>query len=466
MIKPLIQPRRISRPASGIASNPISGGLIVAARNSVNKVQESTQKISKGLNKDQKFTMNYVEFFGSKKTTKILKKNLKSIRESLTNTFSMAKTLKKRVADISKTGLGGGAIGGVLGILGKGLLGGILGKVVLGALIGLAVGGIGYFLYKNTGRFFQFLRENIDQLTPIIQQALARAAEKVATPTGTSELIDELSKNVDLDTQIILEENPDMSREDAVSMAVLANVNTLQSRIDELVEDRKKLNKVTQLDEVTDINKQIQLLESGQKFLRTGNQFLDPISSAFLSQNFGGKFAPIGYDKLPENERLKTVVNYVETSPQSLDVLKLQLLQSSKLGGDDSKMRFYEDALNYIEAKQQNKTDEFIKQKGILPEAIDVNKIRRENTEQLKNEYPNILNPKSQPKEKKNNNINIIQSGSGNKRGSGANKNANNNLLSSKPDSGIIDVAFLSSLNSDMAMERGTSKSNLGIYMG
>ncbi len=62
--------------------------------------------------------------------------------------------------------------------------------------------------------------------------------------------------------------------------------------------------------------------------------------------------------------------------------------------------------------------------------------------------------------------VNLIQSGSGNKRGSGANNNANNNLLSSKPESGIIDVAFLSSLNSDMAMERGTSKSNLGIYMG
>ena len=57
MIKPLIQPRRISRPASGIASNPISGGLIVAARNSVNKVQESTQTISKGLNKDQKLAI-------------------------------------------------------------------------------------------------------------------------------------------------------------------------------------------------------------------------------------------------------------------------------------------------------------------------------------------------------------------------------------------------------------------------
>ena len=77
MITPTIRPR--------IAFKPISRGLIVAARNSVNKVQESTQTISKGLNKNEKFAMNYVEFFGSKKTTKILKKNLKSIKESLTD---------------------------------------------------------------------------------------------------------------------------------------------------------------------------------------------------------------------------------------------------------------------------------------------------------------------------------------------------------------------------------------------
>ena len=53
MIKPLIQPRRISRPMNGIASNPISRGLITAAKNSVNKVKESTQTISKELNSDQ-----------------------------------------------------------------------------------------------------------------------------------------------------------------------------------------------------------------------------------------------------------------------------------------------------------------------------------------------------------------------------------------------------------------------------
>ena len=68
MIRPAIQPTSAFR--------PISRGLITAAKNSVNKVQESTQTISKGLNKNQKFAMNYVEFFGSKKTAKILKKNL------------------------------------------------------------------------------------------------------------------------------------------------------------------------------------------------------------------------------------------------------------------------------------------------------------------------------------------------------------------------------------------------------
>ena len=50
MISPAIKPK--------VAFKPISRGLIVAARNSVNKVQESTQKISKGLNKNEKFAMN------------------------------------------------------------------------------------------------------------------------------------------------------------------------------------------------------------------------------------------------------------------------------------------------------------------------------------------------------------------------------------------------------------------------
>ena len=190
MIKPAIKPT--------LAFRPISRGLIVAARNSVNKVKESTQKISKGLNKNEKFAMNYVEFFGSKKTTKILKKNLKSIRDSLMSTFSMAKILKKKVAEMSKGGglAAGGALGGIAGILGKGLLGGILGKLIIGSLIGLAVGGIGFLLARNVGKFFKFLDENIDKLTPIIEKIIKRTASKTLMPGGLPELIDEVDENI------------------------------------------------------------------------------------------------------------------------------------------------------------------------------------------------------------------------------------------------------------------------------
>ena len=200
MIKPLIQPRRISRPASGIASNPISRGLIVAARNSVNKVQESTQTISKELNKDQKFAMNYVEFFGSKKTTKILKKNLKSIRDSLVSTFEMAKTLRRKVGEMSK----GGALGGILGFLGKGLLGGLLGKLVLGTLAGIAIGGLGFLLYRNAGQFFKFLREKKDQLAPIIEGLVKRVLERMFLPAGVQTLTDDLSTKVSSDVDDLL----------------------------------------------------------------------------------------------------------------------------------------------------------------------------------------------------------------------------------------------------------------------
>ena len=447
MISPAIKPR--------IAFKPISRGLIVAARNSVNKVQESTQKISKGLNKNEKFAMNYVQFFGSKKTTKILKKNLKSIKESLMSTFAMAKTLKKNVGGMAK----GGFLGGALGILGKGLLGGVLGKLAIGALIGLAVGGIGFFLYKNTGRFFQFLRENVDQLTPIVQSIVLRRGQEYGAPSGAIELIDELSQNVNLDTEKILKDNPNMKREDAVFQATQANIDTLQLKINELVEERKGLNKITQFSKVAELNAQIQVLESGQKFLRTGSPFLDFFSRSLLTQRFAGKFAPFGYEKMTENQRLNTVVNYVESAPENLDVLKFQILQSSRLGGDNSKMRFYEDVLNYIEAKQKNQADQF----KVLSETVDLDQVRKENIQQLKNEYPNVLDYKPSSKNKKRD-LNIINGNSSNQNAGGGTKDTK--ISSAPPDSGMINLPFYSPLDSDLAMERGAAKNLYNVYMG
>ena len=242
MIKPLIQPRRINRPMNGIASNPISRGLIVAAKNSVSKVQESTQTISKELNKNEKFAMNYVQFFGSKKTTKILKKNLKSIKESLMSTFAMAKTLRKKVGEMSKGGGIGGLLGGVLGFIGKGLFGAVIGKLLIGTLIGLATGGIAFLLYRNAAGFFRFLRDKKNQLAPIIEGLVKRFVEKVFLPAGVQDLTDDLSTKVSSDVDALLLEKPEMDRDEAVRKVIGDNVNDLQGQIEILKEQRKEIH--------------------------------------------------------------------------------------------------------------------------------------------------------------------------------------------------------------------------------
>ena len=453
MISPAIKPR--------VAFKPISRGLIVAAKNSVNKVQESTQKISKGLDKNEKFAMNYVQFFGSKKTTKILKKNLKSIKESLMSTFAMAKTLRKKVGEMSK---GGGVIGGILGFLGKGLIGGLLGKLVLGTLIGLATGGIGFLLYRNAAGFFKFLREKKDQLAPIIEGLVKRFVERIFLPAGVQDLTDNLSIKISNDIDALLREKPEMDRDDAVKQVIGENVGDLQSQIETLKEQRKEITgKRGSKDYVKlrEINNQIQVLESGIKFLKTGKK-MNPAYDLFFGDRLSGTFYPEGYEGMTTKERLNTVVSYVETSPLNLDTLDYQVSQSATMRkGSDSKVRFYEDVKNYIDAKRRGEQKDFIENKQVLPEIFDINSTRKENIEEFNKRFNNITSPKSSNKNK--NNVNLIQSGSGNKRGSGA--NGGEKISANSAEGGFLGVKFLSALNEDLAMERSLSKSVLSVYM-
>ena len=103
MIRPLLTPRKITGNATI--------GLVSAARNSVRNIKRSTDTISNapGVTKEQKFGMNYVGFFGSKKNSKILDKSLKTIRDSMVSTFGIANALKIAV----KTGQG------IFGFVGK-----------------------------------------------------------------------------------------------------------------------------------------------------------------------------------------------------------------------------------------------------------------------------------------------------------------------------------------------------------
>ena len=70
MITPNIAPRKIMGSAAA--------GLFSAAKSSIRRMEKTTDTISKApdVTKEQKFGINYVQFFGSKKNSKILKKSL------------------------------------------------------------------------------------------------------------------------------------------------------------------------------------------------------------------------------------------------------------------------------------------------------------------------------------------------------------------------------------------------------
>jgi len=131
-ISPFFKPTRVIRPAGG--------GLISAAKNNIRSLQTKTQNISepRSDSKSQKFGAAYTNFFGSKKTVKILQKNLTAIKKSLASTFEIAMALKKSIAQTAKGFGGGGKKGGLFGGLFGGL-GGLLG--IGGGLIGL-IGGL------------------------------------------------------------------------------------------------------------------------------------------------------------------------------------------------------------------------------------------------------------------------------------------------------------------------------------
>ena len=130
-ISPFFKPTRVVRPAGG--------GLISAARNNIRSIQTKTQNISepRSNSKSQKFGSAYTNFFGSKKTVKILQKNLTAIKKSLASTFEIAIALRKSIAQMAKGFGGGGKKGGLFGGL-LGGLGGLLG--IAGGLFGLISG--------------------------------------------------------------------------------------------------------------------------------------------------------------------------------------------------------------------------------------------------------------------------------------------------------------------------------------
>ena len=146
------------------AKNFLSGGkklgssIVGAARNNIigfNRTAKAMVPQKKEENENS-FIKNYTNFFGSKKTEKILRKNLKLVRDSLVNTFEIARHLKAAIIGITgdlkgSGGKGGGKGGGLFGGIIKSFLGGLLGGAFLAALPALIKLGLGLAAVGLTG---------------------------------------------------------------------------------------------------------------------------------------------------------------------------------------------------------------------------------------------------------------------------------------------------------------------------
>jgi len=147
----------------------LGSSIVGAAKNNIIGFNRTAQAMvpEKKEEKESSFIKNYVNFFGSKKTEKILRKNLKLVRDSLVNTFEIARNLKAAIISITGDlkGKGGGKGGGLFG----GLLGAVAGGALLTALplllkiaaIG-SIAGIGIALLKSEKfreEFWKFIKK-------------------------------------------------------------------------------------------------------------------------------------------------------------------------------------------------------------------------------------------------------------------------------------------------------------------
>ena len=176
------------------AKNFVSGGkklgasIVGTARNNIVSFSRAAKTLipqKKDDDKKNSFIGNYTDFFGSKKTERILRKNLKLVRDSLVSTFEIARHLKAAIIGITdnlKTKVKGGG-GGLFGGLGK-LLSGLSGLVgivglltnpfVLGILTLLAAGGIAKLLSdpKIRNAVFGFLEKHASPIVSFLWDSI------------------------------------------------------------------------------------------------------------------------------------------------------------------------------------------------------------------------------------------------------------------------------------------------------
>ena len=287
MFRPNIAPRRVMGTAAA--------GLFSAARSSIRRVENVTNKISKApdVTKEQKFGINYVGFFGSKKNVKILKKSLKSIRDSLVATFEIAKLLRSEVSKNAK--LMGEKTRGKKGIFGIGL-GGILSLIsiltnpIILSVLGIAGAGIagGFlikFLYDNRDKIIGFIMDKARGLYDFLQSFVSNIVRDfIGDRVKSPEL-----RNLEFRSEERIEENMDKLVKEQGMTEGDARIEATNLEIKFLREEQQKLDLSTnqrgRIKKPGDLKK-FETLDARIKELQTGEVTTDRLSG-IMERFFG-----------------------------------------------------------------------------------------------------------------------------------------------------------------------------------
>ena len=329
-------------------------------------------------NDSSQFVKNYLDFFGAKKTAKILRNNLKITRDALVDMFETTKLLKIQIGNITnslkrKGGKDGkkkgGGLGGLLGG-GLGMLSGLLSvaslltnPVVLGVLAAFAAGSIGVllanektreaifgFISKYGGKIFNFLKDSflnvlkenfpnifllLTDLPGLVKNAVAAALGLQSTPAKIDIEFNELNKKLEAAGMDKDGNNKKLSLKDRRNKNKLLNEGrTLeQQQIYEEVMERKEV--------LEDLKEKMKNVE-------------DEVPKSGLTS--GGKGAPTAYhteeDKKIIREKQKEILNQglldYEGSKE-----KVKKVSETEVEGDKDSKKVKEVSDNKVEGSKE-----------------------------------------------------------------------------------------------------------------
>jgi len=353
MITSNIAPRRIMRTATA--------GLFSAARSSIRRVENTTNAISKAPNvtKEQKFGVNYVQFFGSKKNSKILKKSLKSIRDSLVATFEIAKLLRSEVSKNvkligektkGKRGFFGLGLGGILGLINL-----ITNPIVLGVLgIGAGIVGGGFlinFLIKNRDQIAGFILDKAKGLYNTLQGLIAEVlrdffGDRFKDP-ATRNLEIESENRIEAEMDKILEDDKKaderlfITKTEARKTATDNELQRLENRRN-VLEKKNKSSKED--DDLKAIKTRIEQLKTGENIfdkklnLPFGNRIRNFFQKEFQREAvfLRDNEDYLGLSKEKKLEKIKGLIGNFRSKGNSMDRIKEIYTRAMEEGGEAS----------------------------------------------------------------------------------------------------------------------------------